>query len=139
MRAILTLLFLFVSWSSFADDVRIDPAYFNDGVYDAEIDAAAANGAFYDESVDGPAVIQVMEVGRVACTRYTKIGMPCLCNSGILNRNAYPGWTMFAPFLYVRPGWHLTKNRGMHAGGNVCYKDREATPEERAQFHRTGH
>jgi hypothetical protein len=134
-----SLLFLFVGVGSSAHEVRIDPAYLNDGVYDAEIDAGAARGALYNENIDDPAAIQVLDFGSVPCTRNLPIGVPCMCNSRIINRVPHPGWTMFRSFIYVRPGWHLTNLKGMHAGGNICYRDRDATPAEREQFHRTGH
>jgi hypothetical protein len=131
MKAILTLLFLFVSWSSFADDVRIDPAYLDDGLYNVQT----------DDSV----IVPVQAAGAAEmgpCTRYTPIGVACFCNRGILGAHEFPGWVPAGGafrLMWTRPGWHVTNTRGMHSSGNVCYKDREATPEERAQFHRTGH
>lgn len=88
MKTTLFLLLLFVGSGSFVDEVRIDPAYLNDGVNDAEIDAAAARGALYNDNIDDPAVIQVLDFGSVPCTRNLPIGVPCFCNSRIISR--YP-------------------------------------------------
>ena len=78
-----------------------------------------------------------------ACTRHTPIGIGCYCNSRIVSTQQFPGWNHASgPFykpMYVRPGWHVTNTKGMHGSGNVCYRYRMATPEERAIFLRTGH
>ena len=98
MRAVLTLLLVFVGWSSV-------------------VEAA---------------------IGMEACTRHTAVGIGCYCNRAIVSTHQFPGWIHASgPFykpMYVRPGWHVTNTKGMHSSGNVCYKDRMATPEERAEF-----
>src|ERR1700743_3304533 len=69
---------------------------------------------------------------QVECTRYIRVGVPCFCNSGIVRKEgvAPKDWIKFRPYLYVRPGWHVTDYKGMHTGGMTCFKDRHATPEE---------
>jgi hypothetical protein len=118
MKATVSLPFLFVGVCSFAVQAQTDPAYLNDGL----LQVGFSNGSMS------------------ACTRYVAIGVPCYCNGGIVRREglAPPGWVKFRPFLYVRPGWHVTDHKGLHTGGMYCFKDRDATPEEREQFHRTG-
>jgi hypothetical protein len=139
MKTTLFLMLLFVGLGSSAAEVRIDTPYLNDGAYDVGIDATGASNALYNENVDDPAVIQVLDLGQVPCTRNVPIGVPCLCNARIISSHPHTGWTMFRSFQYVRPGWHLTNLKGMHAAGNICYRDRDATPAEREQFHRTRH
>jgi len=62
---------------------------------------------------------------QVGCTRNIPVGVPCFCNGGIVLREglAPKDWIKFRPFLYVRPGWHVTDYKGMHTGGMTCYKD----------------
>jgi hypothetical protein len=82
-------------------------------------------------------------LGMEACTRNTPIGIGCHCNSRIVSTRQFPGWQPaggnYHSGFFVRPGWHVTNFKGTHDGGNVCYRDRAATPEERAIFLRTGH
>jgi hypothetical protein len=120
MKTTLSLLLLFVGSSSFADQVRIDPAYLNDGVYSQETDENA--------------IIQVFTSGGEPCTSRTPVGGACLCNGFVLSRTERPYHVRVHPFLFIKANWHLTNLKGRHAGGNICTKDREATPEERASF-----
>jgi hypothetical protein len=111
MKAILALLFLFVSWSSFADVVRIDPAYLGDGLYNVQT----------DDSVIVP-VQAAAAAGIGPCTRYTPIGVACFCNQGVLRARESPGWIPAGGAFrlrWTRPGWHVTNTRGMHSSGNV--------------------
>jgi hypothetical protein len=142
MKAALPLLLLFGSWSSFADDVRIDPAYIDNGVYTQEVDEYALSEAIYNGAMDDPIVIPVLEgAGTAPCTRNTPVGVACYCNHGVRAGRPFPGWQVDpnSPLHYVRPGWRVSVVKGMHAAGRLCYRDRMPTPEERAQFRRTGH
>ena len=80
--------------------------------------------------------------GMEACTRHTPIGIACYCNQAIVSGRQHPGWQqasgMYKPF-FVRPGWHVTFLKKKHGVGLQCFRDRLPTPEERAQFLRTGH
>lgn len=139
MKAAISLLFLFVGLCSFAAQAQIDPAHLDDGVYKQEADEFAFSESIYNGEIDDPAIIQVMLGGGEPCTRNTPVGIACICKGGVISRHPYPGWVQVHPFLYIRANWHLTNLKGQHAGGNICYRDRDATPAEREQFHRTGH
>jgi len=78
--------------------------------------------------------------GLDACTRHTPIGVACFCNARIIATSPHQGWQQQAVYkpVFVRPGWHITFIKGQHGGGLQCYKDRQATPEERARFLKTG-
>jgi hypothetical protein len=140
MKAAISLLFLFVGLCSFAAQAQIDPAYLNNGVYnEEEVTASVISEGIYEGQIDDPAVIQVgYGGGKEACTRHTPIGVGCFCNQGILSKKNPPGWTYVRHLTWIRPGWHVTNSKGEHAGGDTCYKDRDATPEERERFRRTG-
>jgi hypothetical protein len=140
MKAAVSLLFLFlfVGLCSFAAQAQIDPVYFNDRVYSDEVTAVVSDG-FYQEQMDDAAIIQAASPGGVElCTRNTLIGVPCTCGH-VMARQGYPGWTYVRSLTWIRPGWHVTNYKGEHGGGDICYKDRLATPEERERFRRTGH
>jgi hypothetical protein len=78
--------------------------------------------------------------GMDACTRNTPIGVACFCNGRIIASKPHPGWQQQAVYkpVFVRPGWHITFIKGQHGEGLQCYRDREATAEERARFLKTG-
>ena len=139
MKAAVSLLFLFVGTCAYADQAQFDPAYLNDGVYNQETDDFAFSESIYNGGIDDPVIVQVMVGGGEPCSRNTPVGIACICVRGVTSRHPYPGWVQVHKFLYIRPNWHLTNIKGMHMGGNICYKDREATPEEREEFRRTGH
>jgi hypothetical protein len=126
MKATLSLMFLFVGLSSsFAQQTQIDPVYFANGVYSDEVDELA--------------IIQVVSPGGLTrCGHLTPIGVPCACVQGIIGHHDHPRWQLSRPLTWIRPGWHITNYKGEHAGGNVCYKDRNATPEEIERYRRTG-
>jgi hypothetical protein len=141
MKAIVTLLFLLVGSITFADEVRIDPAYVDDGVYLETSDEASYIDGIYNGEIDDPAIIQVLEpAGTASCTRNTPVGIYCYCNQGIRVGHPIPGWQEedMNRGHYVRPGWHVRNIKGMHGGGKLCIRDREPTPEERARF-KSGH
>src|SRR5438132_1593277 len=107
MKAALALLLLFVSGSSFADDVRIDPAYVDNGVYTQELDGYALIEGIYNGDIQDPMVIPVLEgAGTAPCTRNTPVGVYCYCNKGIRAGHPIPGWQEedMNRSHYVRPG-----------------------------------
>ena len=117
----------------FADDnVRIERTLINDGVYTQEAGDAVSDALYFGEM----AVVDRVATGEMApCTRMTPVGVACYCNHGIISGHPIPGWGRAWALHYIRPGWHVTNPKGRHAGGNVCYRDREPTPEERARYH----
>jgi hypothetical protein len=140
MKAAISLLFLSVGMCAYADQMQFDPAYLNDGIYNEEaVVASAISDGIYEGQIDDPAVMLVgAPAGMGSCTRHTEVGVPCYCNGRILSRKNPPGWTYVRHLTWIRPGWHVTNSKGEHAGGDTCYKDRDATPEERERFRRTG-
>ena len=116
MKPVPSLLFSFVGWSSFSDEVRIDPAYLDHGVY--------------HEQTDHADVIQIEGAGTAPCSRYTPIGVPCYCNHGVRRGHPVPGWTLSGGDLtndsrghYMRPGWHVSAVKGMHGSMKFCFRD----------------
>src|SRR5437764_742431 len=110
MKATLTLLVLFASGFSFADDVRLDTVYIDNGVYTQKLDAYSLSEAIYNGDVDDPIVILVLEgAGTAPCTRNTPVGVYCYCNKGVRVGHPIPGWQEedMNRSHYVRPGWHV--------------------------------
>ena len=116
----LSLLLLFIGLSSFADQVRIDPAYLNDGVYSQETDENAPSEGVYNRELDDYAIIQVFASGGEPCTSRTPVGGACLCNGFVLSRTERPYHVRVHPFLFIKANWHLTNLKGRHAGGRLC-------------------
>jgi hypothetical protein len=132
MKAAISLLFLSVGMCAYADQAQFDPAYLNDGVYKQETDEFAFSESIYNGEIDDPAIIQVG--GGEPCTYNTPVGGSCVCNGFVTSRHPLPYYVPVHKFLFIKANWHLTNIKGMHAGGNICTKDREATPEERPSF-----
>jgi hypothetical protein len=137
MKTIFSLMFVLTSGLAFADDVRLDPAYLDNGVYTQQPDDFDYSDALYYEGFDGPGFIQVFEpAGTAPCTHNTPVGVYCYCNNGIRIGHPKPGWELedLNRSHYVRPGWHVRNIKGMHGGGKLCIRDRAPTPEERAEY-----
>lgn len=143
MKVPLSLLAVFGAATSFAAEVRIEPAVVDSALYTRAQDAEYQSELVYNGEAVDPAVVQVQNAGLNSgtCTRFTPVGVPCMCNSGIYRNSSYinqPGWHADERMRAVRDGWHVTYLKGQHGGGMSCMRDRMPTPEERARYHATG-
>ncbi|HLG83537.1 MAG TPA: hypothetical protein VKY22_21180 [Bradyrhizobium sp.] len=124
MKAILPLFFLFAGWASFADAVRLDPAYLDDRVYTREMDEDALSEGVYSGEIDEPSLIQVQAMGANmgTCTLSTPPGVSCFCNHKVFRSRDHVelGWH-FDGRHAVRDGWSATYYKGTHTA--FCHRD----------------
>lgn len=126
MKAVLSLWMLLVASSSFANNVRLDPDYVDNGIYTQGLGEDAQSDAIYSDNIDAPALLEVQYMGGAnmgPCTRNTASGAYCFCNHGVFRgrkSEVKEGW-YFDGRHSVRIGFHVTYNKGTHTP--VCLRD----------------